>query len=171
MHAPSVLDHLVPAFGADVYGASLDELPLNVWMKSTIRPMKFDRLGLGPPVWHYVNSDPEALRYRVVMFDGERRVEFGEIKTQRGRRFLSVGWVMMNNGESMNHMLPKTQHAAFSRTATVDPNPDYEVSAMSIGPVVQSRSILTNPSFRVAAIASAAYLLYRASTRRSSRGE
>ena len=30
MYNPSVLDHLVPAFSGDAYGASLDELPLNV---------------------------------------------------------------------------------------------------------------------------------------------
>jgi len=172
----SVIDHLVPVLARPAYGASdpLASLPLNVWMKSTIRPMQFSRMVdedklnlwtlIAPPVWHYVQGDKEAFRYRVIMFEGKRRVEFGESYTN------SQGSPSIAFGHS-EHLLPKTQHAAFARTATVDPTQDYRVSGLIHGPYEPRRSILRSPSFKIAAVASIAYLLYRASTRRSSRGE
>ena len=155
MNTPSVLDHLVPAFGADVYGASFDKLPLNVWMKSNIKPMNF-------------GGASEDYRYRVVMFGGERRVEFGLVNREvDGRIFLAKPI----DPSGVQLYLPKAQHAAFARTATVDLNPDL---SDGIGPTPDLAgdrlSAFLRNSVQIGGFIAFFYAAYRASTRRSSQG-
>ena len=40
----TLLDHLVPAFSGEAYGdrGLLDDLPVGVWLTSTIRPMQME---------------------------------------------------------------------------------------------------------------------------------
>ncbi len=130
----AVLDHLVPAFGADVYGASLDELPLGVWFTSTIRPMTMNpTLGLVQSVYdpdkkQHRPARPSDFRYRVIVRDGQRRVERATLQTGGGRAVLRTGRGLLSSEDS--ELLPKIQHQAFANTASVDPKQNWKVEGM-----------------------------------------
>lgn len=131
-----LLDHLVPAFGGDVYGGALDGLPLGVWLRSGILPMKRDGLPLfGPPAlqrimkvrvpdedrWRQATSDD--FRYRVVVISGQRRVERANVVVEGGVPHLEVGAGFLSSEGS--NLLPRVQHAAFSNNVSVDPKQDW----------------------------------------------
>jgi len=123
----AVLDHLVPALVPVTYGKAspLDALPINVWMQSGIRPM------------NRTASKPSTFRYRVVLRSGERRVETAYLSThdydesrpegqrsvERREPVLMLGTPFLSG---RSEFLPKIQHAAFARTATVDPKQDWK---------------------------------------------
>ena len=132
----SLLDHLVPAISGEAYGdrGLLDDLPLGVWLTSTIRPMTMNpTLGLVQSVYDPDKKQdrparPEDFRYRVIVRDGVRRVERATLETEGGRTTLRVGAGLFSSAGS--NLLPKIQHQAFANTAVVDPKQNWRVEGM-----------------------------------------
>ena len=135
----SLLDHLVPAISGEAYGdrGLLDDLPLDVWLTSTIRPMTMNpTLGLVQSVYDPDKKQdrparPEDFRYRVIVRDGQRRVERASLLTEKGQTSLRTGTGLFSSADS--NLLPKIQHQAFASTASVDPKQNWRVERFSIG--------------------------------------
>jgi hypothetical protein len=143
----AILDHLVPAFSGDAYGdrGLLDDLPLGVWFTSTIHPMTMDwhlvvwspihpMPTLGPiqrvydPGWKHNDrpARPDDFRYRVIVRDGQRRVEIATLRTEEGRAVLYMhsGYVPESD------LLARIQHQAFANTAATDPKQDWRIEGL-----------------------------------------
>jgi hypothetical protein len=95
----TLLDHLVPAFSGEAYGdrGLLDDLPAGVWLTSTIRPMTINpTLGLVQSVYEpdkeqHRPARPDDFRYRVIVRDGQRRVERATLQIEGGAHYAASG--------------------------------------------------------------------------------
>ena len=177
----ALLDHLVPAFSGDAYGGRglLDDLPVGVWLTSTIHPMTMD--------WHLIvwspihpmptlgpikrifdpggkrddqPARPDDFRYRVIVRDGQRRVEIATLRTGEGRAVLSMqeGYAPPESG-----LLARIQHQAFASTAAIDSEQNWRVEGPPEGGLFD-REIKIAVG---ATVAIGGYLLYRRFRKRS----
>lgn len=121
----AILDHLVPAFGADAYGASLDGLPLGVWLKGGILPESevYDFLAEGRRP-----ATPDDFRYKVVLSDGKRGLDYFIVSVKRG----SNGKINASLSRPSTTSLGRRWYRDFLSGYSVDPKQDWAVDPFGI---------------------------------------
>jgi len=166
----ALLDHLVPAFSGEAYGdrGLLDDLPVGVWLTSTIRPMQMETGNL--LTLQLVKGRPDQFRYQVIVTKGgKRRVMRGDVEEDEGKTVIRTGVGFLSSVHS--DLLPKVQHQDFANTAAVDPKQDWPTEERSLnvdfdlGGVFDEIFLYAGAATATAAIGG--YLLYRRFRKRS----